>query len=138
MMGEREDLKALQKIWYARLKEEGFRDIEYQHNDLLNQYESTYFHRFYTPEEFQENLDYYRAACHFYWNYKDFKTELEKEIWRLHSEGISRRRISVHFLQHNLKISDSSVQLIIAKLKKIMQSGLWPSEAPYDDDTDDS
>lgn len=72
-------------------------------------------------------MQYYDMSLHFYWNYQNFQNAREKNIWWLHCQGLSRREISEQLKLEGTIISDSLVQIIVSRLKKILHSQLWPS-----------
>lgn len=117
-----DDLKALQKIWYEKLKKSGFVDIEDTNSSkqYLKSWHSIYFHCRYTPQSFEEKQEYYRRAGIFLHDHK-FDSRLEKAIWSLHSEGMSIQKIG-----HELNLSSTngnwknSVPYILKKLTRIM------------------
>lgn len=135
-----EDLKALQKLWYEKLKSEGFDDIE--DGPYLKEWDSFYFQTRHEPQSFSLKHEYYYLAEHFLTSF-EFKSEIEKEIWRLHSEGLGfrdiskaiKRLVAAHTpyctqfvcdlfcenkLTHAFIINKDKVAFIIAKFKKIM------------------
>lgn len=137
-MGD-EDLIALQKLWYEKLKKSGFEDIENisfgkNHGTLKTWHSNNFFYQ-YTEDEFRERMEYYEMLIDFYWHYTGFKNKREKEIWRLYSEGWSRRRIAIH-LSKKKKISDSWIQKILSKLRQVMHTRTWPSSDKANDRTD--
>lgn len=118
-----QNLTKLKKTWYARLKKEGFKDIE-KNEYILKHYDS-YYNR-------QQNYNYgirtqrdlyYSMATHFLNDHK-FETELERVIWTYHSEGISQRSITKLLTEVKLVSWKSrfKVYQTIKKLKKIMFS----------------
>ncbi len=120
-----QDLKALQKIWYQKLKESGFDDIEdtSSKREYLKNWESTYFYRRYDPMSFEMKQEYYRQANLFLNEYKfewirgsSIINWMEKEIWRLHADGSSIRDIELA-----LGLNRNKVHLIIKKLVAIMK-----------------
>ena len=88
----------LQKKWYSKLAEEGFSDIERQDKvgkaserlktDVLENVMHDY-----TVEQFNIKKEYYVLAGQFLYDHK-FKTQTEKKIWKMHSEGIGIRDIA--------------------------------------------
>lgn len=88
-------LTALQKLWYRRLKEEGFADIEVMDSlgsmdsPMMVQTASSIGARFDSSVE-----EYYRLARLFLHD-AEFESELERHCWQLHSEGIAYREISL-------------------------------------------
>lgn len=85
-------LKQIQQVWYQKLKEEGFEDIE-KSKDNIHRWHCSFFQNKYTPESFTIKQTYYRLASQFLENFM-FERELDLEIWRLHSEGVPLREIA--------------------------------------------
>jgi len=91
------EFASLQKTWYKKLAKEGFKDIERTDdvgkasgmlkNDVIKHVIQTY-----TPEKFAIKEEYYRLAAQFLYEHK-FKSDKDRTIWRLHSEGVSVRDI---------------------------------------------
>jgi len=81
-------LKELQKIWYGKLKDCGFDDIE--HNGRLVNSSLNIFRNRFNETKYQTTLDYYQAATrllHLHdWSLEK-KPIIMREIWALHSEG---------------------------------------------------
>lgn len=118
----------LKKKWYEKLKKSGFEEIEDLNGpkDFLIHYDSSRFFKDYSAEYIDEHQTYYRMCDDFFWNYAAWKSPPEKEIWRLHSMGYSRRKIAFILQRQKFQISSSSVQIILSRLKKIMQTQTWP------------
>lgn len=93
------DLKALQAIWYEKLKDTGFQDIERRNGELLNQWDSAYFQLRYDPETFSAKETYFYRARQFL-NEHLFLHPVQEEIWRLHCEGLGVRQIAIHIGAH--------------------------------------
>lgn len=90
------DYKALKALWYQKLKNEGFKDIESaQNSDLLNQWDSAYFQLRYDPDSFAAKESYFYRARQFL-EIHDFKHPIQKQIWKLHSDGLGIRQIAIH------------------------------------------
>lgn len=117
------DLKALQKIWYKKLKDSGFVDIEDTNSpkEFLKTWHSSYFISRYTPEAFERKQMYYRLCSHFLWAYP-FESNLEREIWRMHSDGIPLREIATQLRSKKIKLNKDNVNKIIVKLVQIMRT----------------
>lgn len=127
------EFKELASKWSQKLKENGFEDIENSFNqkENLKTPHSRYFFSRYTPDEIEETLTYYDMCMDFYWHYA-FKSKREKEIWLLHSEGMTKRKIADTLRARGFKICHNLVQYYIGRLKKIMHTQTWPSEARDD------
>lgn len=85
----------LQNIWYKKLKESGFHDIEnndesLDKNGLLT---SARFNDRMSPDTYKNKEMYYQLAGQFL-HENIFPTKLHKTIWELHAEGLSGRDIS--------------------------------------------
>lgn len=118
-----EDLLALRKIWYKKLKDDGFEDIE--NTDLpepdLKAYHAPYFQYFYDPFVFQMQQEYYRRAGLFLNQFK-FKNKTEREIWRLHSEGISLRKISNSLKTDGVSMNKDYINKVVTQLASSMKA----------------
>ncbi len=123
------EFKKLEAEWNKKLKDSGFEDIESSREEYRNirTFHSNYFHSKYTAEQIEETLNYYSTCMHFYWRYTKFRSKTEKEIWFLHSQGHSRRKIADELTSNGFKITHDVVQYHIGRLKKIMHTGTWPS-----------
>lgn len=127
---EEEDLKSLQKKWYKKLKEDGFNDIE--DVDSPREYLkiwSTHFHYQYTPEEFQEKQEYYQLAQNFLHAYdfawipgKSIINWVDRDVWKMHSEGQSYRKIADVLTEQGFKTNKDTVNKIVTRLVEIMKT----------------
>lgn len=132
---ESEELKALQKKWYHKLKESGFEDIEDTNSkrEYLKSWHSNYFYRTYTPETFSFKEEYYRRASQFLFEYHFLWFEgsslinfCEREIWRLHSEGQGVRQIALQLQERGWKMNKDQVNRAIKRLVEVMKC--WRAE----------
>lgn len=116
------NLKKIQKEWYAKLKDQGFTDIERDEN-TLHSYSTVFTRQQNTVHnggwEFKEA--YYRMAAHFL-NDHEFKTLRERVIWEYHAEGISCRNISK--LLKDAKLSSTCYVTIFKVMKRLRQEML--------------
>ena len=119
------ELKELQKEWYAKLKEEGFEDIEYFDSDLEpkdwlkgnskfspiwgdEQIAATHDQR-----ESSGNLDYYLQATALLHKEDVFASDTEREIWEMHADGLSLRSIG-----KQVGFSHPKVMRIIKRIRR--------------------
>jgi hypothetical protein len=103
--------KALQDEWYEKLKNAGFNDIERSfefHSKIFQQKIERH------NVMVKENSDYYVKAVEFFYIY-DFENLRDKQIWLLHANGDSIRKIG-----SVIKLEKSQVHRLISKYKKIM------------------
>lgn len=139
-MSKQADLKSLTKVWYDKLKDEGFDDIE-QDEDTLTTWSSVFYKsqfvndsslgndtktRYETKAVINEaKAQYYRLAEHFL-NDHIFQTRLEKNIWALHVEGKSYREIAktLRATSRKLMLNKDNVQIIVQKLEILMKEQL--------------
>jgi len=117
------ELKALQKHWYKKLKDEGFNDIEDTNSprELLKQWHSTYFYRHYTVETFQDKQDYWRTCSRFLHSHT-FQTVHEKKVWELYCDGQSLRQIADQLRTKKKRVNKDSLNKIVSNLIKIMKA----------------
>lgn len=133
-MSNQQSLKELQKVWYQKLKDEGFKDIEQEgKNGFLKEwsrkfripYGSQVAKGYTTEDKIRDNEvkeTYYRLAGHFLYDYK-FKTETLRNIWELHSEGVSYRNIAKILgpITKKLILSKDNIRIFIQDLRKEMK-----------------
>jgi hypothetical protein len=118
-------LAKAQKKWYLKLKKTGFVDIE-QNEDTIKLSSTQFFYGTKNGVRYNEKmasyegkLEYYRLAEHFL-NDHEFKNEIEKKIWELHSEGKSYREISKTLRTEELILNKDNVQITITTIKEQM------------------
>jgi hypothetical protein len=110
-----QNFRELQKVWYQRLKDEGFVDIE-ETPDLANaskkniKYLSTN----------REAIEGYQARADQFLHDYEFKNKFEHGVWELVTEGYSVRSIAVIISSAGTEVSKSTVGRTIARLRDIM------------------
>ncbi len=118
--------KSLRAEWYAKLKKEGFEDIEQNTSDenpFLKNWDSSYFYRKehkMGAARMEAVKDYYLLAVQFL-SVHNFKSKLEKEIWRLHSEGHGVRVISKELNTKSTRLSKYDAHKIVKVLTLLMK-----------------
>lgn len=110
----------LRREWYAKLKENGFRDIEQDVDAfgtsggmLLGVSAGDLRRKLYKSE----TEDYYRFARQYL---HTMPTGLERAIWQLHSEGVSMARGRVMLAKVWGKVSESRWYKVVNKHKTRM------------------
>lgn len=122
-MGETQtDFFDLRALWYKKLKEDGFDDIETfrGHTSKLRSWHSVYFHLRHDAEDFGFQEEYYRRASIFLEDYA-FASHLEEEIWRYHQGGFSVRDTAKDLQAMGFKINKDQVNEVVQDLQKIMR-----------------
>lgn len=124
-MSKKTDYDRIKSVWYKKLKDEGFKDIEHDDNSINASSLSRSF-KWKDPELRQIVQDYYAMAYHFL-NEHAFTNELEKVMWEYHTNGLSIRNI-VKLLNQvsSEKTNRIKVWKIIKKLEDTMK-GLYLS-----------
>lgn len=107
---------SLQKIWYKKLKESGFDDIE-QSEQRLKAWHSSFFKVHYNKVLYEAKEEYYNRACQFLYEYS-FKNDKEKLIWEMHANGTSIEEITKVLLKKGFKTYKNFVHLTIQRLSK--------------------
>lgn len=104
--------RKLRDFWYAKLKKDGFEDIEDVNSphEMLIKWDYMRFQVKYTPQKFIEKQRYYQMAYQFL-NQYDFANEQEKSIWELHAEGFGCREIA-----KRISSKKDTVHKIVSKL----------------------
>ena len=126
------NLKKLQKKWYAKLKNSGFEDAEQNETQLKSWHSHKYLKhstKFIYSDGNQKYIDvaksmkakqdYFILAEHFLNSHK-FADELEKFIWLNHSEGLGIREIVAQLDKRKIKNAHERVFRTVKKLRKEM------------------
>lgn len=97
-MSQSKEFKEIQDKWYAKLKKEGFEDIEdvsetHRPERDLKKWHSFAFQLNNSADDYSDKERYYQLAGQFLHEY-EFKNKLERSIWEGHAEGLSIREIS--------------------------------------------
>lgn len=118
-MPKKLDPKNLKAVWYKKLKDAGFSDIEQEDGNLK---------KWSTPKSISSvrkdpsllkmagDMEYYRLAGHFL-NDHSFSSELERVIWEYHSNGMGVREIAAELKQ--VKVSTLSKTQIHGIVKRL-------------------
>lgn len=119
-----QSLSELKEIWYKKLADSGFEDLEADET-RMKKYLQTIFNRKAVTEQhggWQAKAAYYQMADRFLVEHT-FDSELEKTIWEYHSNAMTMRLIAETLKK--AKITSTSYQtvwLIIRRLENIMKS----------------
>lgn len=111
------EFQELQKEFYERLEREGFDEIEDTSNDarLLKSWHSFKFQDI-DPIQAEATREYFMAAERLL-HTKQFKRDLEREIWELHCKGFTSIEINAQNGMNERTIRHI-VQTIAAEIKK--------------------
>lgn len=118
-MPESKDYKKLRQEWYAKLKAEGFNDIETLNGDLkeFSTSGSRNIKKVLTQSGgWQIKEEYYRLASKFLHEYK-FNTKLDGIIWEYHTNGISVRNIAKALVEIKIRTNRTDVWKAVKRLK---------------------
>lgn len=120
---DQKTLREQQRIWDKKLKESGFEDIEDRNSprEMLKSWHSWTFIHHYNAETFAARQQYYELASHFLNGHK-FESATEREVWRLHSEGDSLRKIANEISKQGTAMSKDGALKIIRSLLKAMKA----------------
>lgn len=124
------EYERLKKIWYAKLKKEGFVDIEDPNPNLTRISNSDAFNKdlsygnqhSFTWQRSKE--EYYNMATYFLNHYK-FQSNLDRIIWEYYSVGLGSYAIMETLRRVEKKITIDKVKAIISRLQKIMIVGSY-------------
>ncbi len=90
-----ESFAKTQKIWYDKLKKEGFNDLEWINHATGAGQNGPYLKESSPPineQKMEEHINHF-AKCSRYLHYGKFKTPLHKKVWAMYCEGISYRNM---------------------------------------------
>ncbi len=122
------ELEKQQKIWYKKLKDEGFKDIEDPTGPRNGGRGAP---RVDNLNEVQQDAirEYYSMARQFFTEYK-FKDKVDKLIWEQYSEGIAVRQISTILKTKSIIKAKSSIWQRVKKLEKLMYAKYMGDQCP--------
>lgn len=113
--------KSLEVIWYQKLKEDGFKDIE---DTSMEGRPLLCWHNFKFKNipniKIESSKIYYEKAKTLLMNHI-FENETEKTIWSLHSEGLSKRQIEKVIQNSEKPYKREMIGKIINKIIKAMK-----------------
>jgi hypothetical protein len=110
--------KQLQELWYRKLENTGFQDLEKNEFEFKKPYLSVIDKR--VHGRWKEQLEYYLMAGKFLHDYK-FKTTRERNIWTYHANGLTVKSIVELLGKVRIKTNRGRVQRTIYRLAKIMK-----------------
>lgn len=123
-MPKQQNYRQLKKVWYKKLAQSGFIDIETKSGLLKGGSTSSKFNNKTSRATQTAKQQYYYMANELL-NTHTFDSELDKAIWAYHAEGISVRDIAKILKKLPLKRSFSnrtSVWLIVKKYGDIIRN----------------
>jgi len=126
-------LEALKSLWYKKLKQKGFDDIEQDEDHLKRWTSSSLKTDGYQKHEARE--EYYRLAGQFAHEHT-FSSKQEKFMWQKHAEGATIKEIIVLANRRGMKTEEGTkiykrfVHEIIQRLAKIMVNKCLPKNRP--------
>lgn len=106
--------------WETKLEKSGLENIE-QPDGNLKLWSGHFFRSRFNATVFDAKEEYYRIAGQFLHDYP-FEDKLEKEIWKLHAEGISLRKIVLVLKKRNFKIYKTSASKVVSRFSEMMMT----------------
>lgn len=112
------EFRELKKEWYQKAKDSGFTDAEKSDRWFSDGRNHRWFALEYTTEEFLNKEAYFRRASHMLYEFT-FESEVQKEIWALHADGLTMREIAEQMrAKGKKKWTKDSVCAVIKKIRK--------------------
>lgn len=101
---KKQNLKKLTKVWYDKLRDSGFKDVERldgrlntadkNNSPLHDEYFSSQGGKDRSSLVWKESVqEYYRLASQFLFD-KDFEDSIDKTIWEYHSQGLTHKEVA--------------------------------------------
>lgn len=122
-MAKKQTFSQLKDLWYKKLKDSGFDDIE-SDEDHLKRYMQTMFNQKRVVEQhggWQIKAAYYQMAENFLHNHA-FESEIDRAIWEYHTNAIAIRDIVITLNDTKLlKTSRQTVWRTINRLEHLMK-----------------
>lgn len=119
MSRKKTEYERVRDVWYKRLKDEGFVDIEHSDGSINSGVPRGISGQ--DPELRELTEEYYNMATQFL-NDHEFESELDKVIWEYHTNGLSPRNIAKVLNDAKvIKIGFVKIWRIIKNLEAIMK-----------------
>jgi hypothetical protein len=111
----------LHKAWMKKLKVDGFTDIEdtSSQNEYLKVWDSMYFLNKAEHESYDNTQTYYQVAEELL-NTHQFDSDIEKQVWSYHADGLAVREIESMLYNKNNKLNKDKINTIIQRLQKFV------------------
>lgn len=124
-MRKKLNFEETKRLWYKKLKDSGFKDIEYndvnENGPLMKSGPQSVKNT--KNEILRDAVESYYRMCYHFLNWYDFENDTEKVIWEYHTEGLSVRKIVKIFKILPLKQpSKEKVWKTVKRLETIMKS----------------
>lgn len=118
---KKQQLKALQREWYDKLKETGFDDIEDTNSprEMLKTWHSRCFLNK-NEVETSAKAEYYTNAQQVLYSYK-FRTMADQMLWEYHANGLSIREIAAATRDSPAPMHRSSVFRALKRIIKALK-----------------
>ena len=128
----------LKNLWYKKLKDEGFEDIETDEDTLKSW---SVYGRIGSPEYTryrQQSADAYYSLADLFLNEHNWPNELERIIWEYHANGISTRNITKLLEDAGIKKTNrTTVWQVISRCRTLMKQQYLDNPAPKEDQDDE-
>lgn len=115
---DKDEFRRLQKTWYRKIKNDGFKDIESENGLSLKEWNSNFFKNRLVYIKYQCTLQYYQKGSEILQTYS-FENQYEKKIWQLHMEGMTVRQIAKTLKSYKKK--KSTIHTIIEKIARTIK-----------------
>lgn len=128
---EPEDYEKLRAVWYQKLEDDGFDDIEQSDGNLkIWSVRATWRGGARTLDTIQSTETYYYLAEHFLEEYK-FQNKFDQDVWRSHAAGEAIRSIVAAVNKHKRtdknKTTRDEVWKTIKRLEQAMKRMYLPA-----------
>ena len=122
---ETPEYKALQRKWYKKLKDQGFKDLEFNETSPYLA-DNTYKQELQAKRGQSTRLaEYFRLAGGWYWH-GEWDSELERWLWLKHCEGLSCRETAAALKKK--KNFEHPEYVLISKLLKKARARMLASK----------
>lgn len=114
------EYELLRAVWYKKLEEDGYEDIEQDENNL-KVWSSSFVRK--RPLELMESREAYYHMARKFLNDYTFPNAKEKYVWEQHAEGVSSKDIAKNLLSiQKVKTNRTSVRQLIRRLETHMKT----------------
>ncbi len=114
----------LKKLWYKKLKDSGFNDLEKENNEMRSLNGGVpYNYRSDKPKVVTEAIEAYYYLCRHFLNDHQFENERERIIWTYHTEGIPSSQIKTILKDAGITVNskphiDHTIRTLVKEMKR--------------------
>lgn len=111
---DKPEFKELQKVWYEKLADQDFKDIEA--GNFLKEWDSNFFRNNFNQIKYDCTVQYYKKGRELLLTYP-FENPHQRQIWELHCDGLTIREIARQVKSYRKSMVHYVIEKIASTIK---------------------